>query len=118
MMSGSADSGLILLIPIAGAIPAVIGTLLIFMPVEAGLDAIGFGHLNNVAVPAAGGLFILLFMLVMTSADGTTELFIDPLRNDPLNIGGPILFWMVLGVIWGVLWRASAWMQTLMLSRR
>lgn len=118
IMSGSSDSALVLLIPMFGAVPAVIGTFLIFMPIEAGLDAAGLGPLKNVAVPAAGGLFIVLFVLVMSMGDDTLTLLIERLRNDPVNVGGPLLFWMVLGVVWGVLWRASAWMQALLLSRR
>src|SRR5688500_14408711 len=64
------ENALWLMFPIVGGIPAVLGALLIFVPIEVYLSAPTLGHLKNVAIPAAGSLLILLFMVIQLTVSG------------------------------------------------
>jgi hypothetical protein len=107
--SGQPDAGMILVFPVFGAIPAILGALLIFVPVETYLDRRGLGHLKNKAIPLAGALLIAVFMIVMWGIKGRLLELVARVSTGDIGIVGPILLWSVLGAIWGALWRVTAW---------
>ena len=101
------ENALWLLFPIFGGIPVVLGALLIFVPIEIYLSARALGHLKNVAIPMAGALLIVIFMVVASIVTGNPLKYFSRISKEGMHIVGPILFWSVLGAIWGALWRLS-----------
>jgi hypothetical protein len=112
--SRNKDNALVLLFPLFGTIPAVIGALLLFLPVEMYLSAHALGHWNNVAIPVAGSLFIVIFMLIASIKSGKPLQFFSRLRKDWQQTLGAMLLWSVLGTIWGAAWRLSHWLLVAM----
>jgi hypothetical protein len=108
----NAGSLIWLLIPFFGGVPAVLGALLVFAPLEGILDARGLGHLKNVAVPLAGALLIVIFVVGSLGARGKLAMLRTRIASGGINVIGPMLLWSALGVIWGVLWRLSEWIAT------
>lgn len=102
------EMGMVLVIPFFGMVPAVVGALIVFLPIELYLSARGTPALSNVAVPAAGALLIALFTLAMSAASGNLGLIAGRIASGSNQVIGPMLFWSVLGVIWGLLWRLTA----------
>lgn len=93
-----------------GTIPAVLGALLLFIPIEMYLSAHALGHLNNVAIPVAGSLLIVLFMFIASIVSGNLPRYFARLCKEGKHILGPLLFWSLLGTIWGAVWRLSHWL--------
>ena len=112
--SGKPENMLLLIIPFFGAVPAVIGALLVFVPIECKLEASGLRALKNVLVPAAGTLLVLIFMVIMGLTSGSLVLLFKRLFADPAGVG----VWMVLGGLWGVVWRISAGVAALFARAR
>ena len=108
----NAGSLMWLLIPFFGGVPAVLGALLVFAPLEGILDARGLGQLKNVAVPLAGALLVVIFVVGSFGASGKLSMLRTRISSGGINAIGPILLWSVLGVIWGVLCRLSEWIAT------
>ena len=100
------------LFPIFGGVPAVLGALLVFAPLERYLDARALGHLKNVAVPVAGAFLVVIFILVIQGATGSLKRTLGHIARDRMRAIEPILVWSALGVLWGVLWRLSDWLAT------
>ena len=103
-----------LLFPIFAAIPGILGALILFAPVEAMLDARGLQSYKNVAVPAAGALIAPILFIVMIMASGKVTLALGRLANGGINGWGPIGLWMLLGAVFGMFWRLTAWLAALM----
>ena len=68
---------LLLLFPLFGTIPAVLGALLFFLPIEMYLSAHGLSHWNNVVIPVAGSLLIVIFMFVVLIVSGNPSPFLS-----------------------------------------
>ena len=98
-----------LIIPFFGGIPAILGALLVFAPLENLLDARGLGHLKDVAIPLAGALLIVIFMVVILGTPRKLAKMAARIRQGGFKVIRPMLFWSVLGAVWGALWRLSAW---------
>src|SRR3982750_3454061 len=111
--SKSEFGGMWLLFPVFAAVPGVLGALLLFVPVEAVLEARGLQAYKNLAVPAAGALIAPILTLVMVTASGKAHM-LGRLVSDGVNAWGPLIMWMVLGAIFGWLWRVTAWVANLM----
>lgn len=109
LASGSAETSLILFIPFVGLIPALLGAWLLFSPLEALLDFLNIGNLRNIILPLAGGLLPLIVFAIIIEVSGDRRLILNRLSTGGMNEWGPLLFWIVLGVIWGGLWRISEW---------
>ena len=105
--SRKAENMIYLMFPVVAAVPATLGALLVFAPLEAYLSARGLAHLKNVAVPLAGALLIVVFLLVVAGASGRLGQYGGRLRTGGLNAVAPIVVWSLLGVLWGALWRVS-----------
>lgn len=112
IMSGKKDNLLLLLFPMIGIIPAVIGALLVFWPLEALLDGTGRPAWKNYFVPIAGACLIIAVVAIVGGISGKLAMMLERIASNPVNNGGPILLWMVLGLIWGILWRMSDWALT------
>jgi hypothetical protein len=108
--SRNKDNALWLLFPIYGTIPAVLGALLLFIPLENYLIAHALGHLNNVAIPVAGSLLIVIFMFIAATLSGNLPRYLSRICKEGRHILGPMLFWSLLGTIWGAVWRLSHWL--------
>jgi hypothetical protein len=104
------ENGMWLIFPVFGAVPAIIGALLVFAPIEAALDARGLGHWKNAAIPLAGASLIFIFVLVMQGLSGKLGLMFARIAEHPGQTLVPLLVWSVLGAFWGLLWRATAWL--------
>lgn len=105
--SRRAENLIFLIFPIVGGIPAALGALLIFAPLERLLEARGLGHLQNVAIPLAGGLLIVVFLFVALALSGKLARLPARLARAPGSVVGALVLWSVLGAAWGVLWRVS-----------
>ena len=91
-----------LIFPFFGAVPAILGALIVFAPLEAVLDARGLGHWKNAAVPLAGASLIFIFVLVMQGLAGKLGLMVSRIAEHPGQALAPLLVWSVLGAFWGV----------------
>ena len=112
--SKSAHGGMWILFPLVAVVPGVLGALILFAPVEAMLDAHGLQSYKNVAVPFAGALIAPIFLLAMATASGKADVLLGRIASQGANAWGPIVLWMFLGAIFGVLWRLTAWLAALM----
>ena len=108
LVSGGAYGGLWLLFPLVAAIPGALGAMILFAPMEALLDACRLPALKNLAVPLLGALIAPALLVFFHFLDGKEGSLIERLTSGGINVWGPIVLWMVLGVIFGVLWRLSA----------
>ena len=116
-LEGRPEGMLWMIFPVFGALPAVVGALLVFVPLEMYLDARGQGRLKNVAVPVAGALLIFLLSAVMWTLSGDVARNFGRLVTGGPNVLGPFLVWSVLGAFWGGLWRFTAWVGTRLVRR-
>ena len=112
--SKSEHGAMWILFPIFAAVPGMLGALILFAPIEALLDARGLHSYKNLAVPAAGALIAAIFFLVMTMASGKTDVMLGRIASQGVNAWGPIVLWMILGALFGVFWRLTAWLAALM----
>lgn len=101
--SADPNTALILIIPFFGLIPAYIMALIVFVPVEALCKWAGARWLANIAVPISGGAGaaggIVLLAVVWDNLDVLARNF----AQEPWAL----IFWVVLGFVWGVLWRIA-----------
>jgi hypothetical protein len=104
-----AETGLLLLFPMVGIVPAAAAAAILFVPIEQKLHARGLDSWITPAVIVAGASVIWIFMLGMASAGGPAKLrrLFNIARKDPANFFLPMIVWMVLGGLWGALWRLS-----------
>ena len=107
--SRKSENALWLLFPLFGGIPATLGALFVFIPLEGFLDAQGLGHLKNVAIPLSGSLLIVIFLVLSCVVSGNYSMLSKRMLNGGLREIWPILFWSILGVVWGASWRLSDW---------
>ena len=110
LASRKPEAGLMLMFPLFGAIPAAISALILFVPVENWLDRHDLAHLKNIAVPAAGSIIVVGFMLVVGLLKRKPFWFVGRIREKGLAMIVPVLIWSLLGTVWGGLWRLSDWM--------
>ena len=110
VLSRKPDNALLLILPLAGAIPAIIAALVLFVPIESYLDARGLGHLKNVAIPLAGATVIFIFMIIMGLAWGNLGTLLGRLVDGGVAAWGVFLLWSVLGALWGLIWRSTEWL--------
>ena len=115
--SGKPEAMLWLIFPFFGAIPAVLGALLVFWPLEAWLDRHGKSHLKNRAIPIAGALLVFVFALVMWTLSGNVLQNLGRLFSGEGEGIWPFAVWSVLGAFWGGLWRFTAWVGTRLVRR-
>ena len=108
-LEGRPEALIYLMFPMFGAIPGILGALLVFAPLEWLLDLLGLGRLKNVAIPLAGALLIFVLALVMASLSGKPELMLGRLMTGGANVAAPFLVWSALGALWGALWRFTDW---------
>jgi hypothetical protein len=113
ILSRRPDNALYLLFPLFGAIPAIIAALILFVPLEAYLDARGLPHLKNIAVPLAGAAVVFIFMIVMGVVWGNLGTMFTRLANGGIAAWGAFLVWSVLGALWGLVWRSTEWLAKL-----
>ena len=111
-LDGRPEAMIYLMFPMFGAIPAILGALLVFVPIEWLLDRYGLGRLKNIAVPIAGALLIFLFALIMVAPSGKLGLLVNRLAGGGMVELAPFMLWSVLGAFWGGLWRLTAWIGT------
>ena len=98
---------MLLIFPVFGAIPAILGALCVFAPLETYLDAQALGYLKNVAIPLSGSLLIVLFLLVRCLVSGHFFTQFQRIFASGLKETWPVLLWSILGLVWGVCWRIS-----------
>ena len=110
--SGKPEAMLYLIFPFFGAIPGVLGALLVFAPIEAFLDRRGKSHLKNKVVPLAGALLVFVFAIGITTLKGNLLPFLGRLASSGGADLWPFAVWSVLGAFWGGLWRFTAWVGT------
>ena len=111
--SKSENGALWLLFPLVAAVTGVVGALLLFVPVEALLDSRGLQSYKNLFVPLSGALIAPILLVVMTVASGKVALFMERLSSGGVNAWGPIVMWMMLGAVFGALWRLTSWLAGL-----
>ena len=114
--SRNKDNALWVLFPLYGTIPAVMGALLVFVPIENYLNARALGHMNNVAIPIVGSLLIVLFLFVVAILSGNLLRHLSRISKDGLQFLASVSLWSFLGGFWGVLWRLSDWLSTVIIS--
>ena len=112
--SRNKDNALWLIFPIYGTIPAILGALLLFIPIEKYLSAHALGHLNNVAIPVTGSLLIVIFMFIASIVSGNLPQFLSRICKGGKHLLGSLLFWSLLGTIWGAVWRLGHWLLVVM----
>ena len=110
ILSANPDNGLILIVPFFGAIPAIIGALVLFLPAEILLDRLGLPKLKNIVVPLIGASLIAIFMIVMGAMQGELSLYGERLLQDPAMFVSVMAVWIVFGAVWGVVWRMTEWL--------
>ena len=108
------ENALWLIFPLYGTIPAVLGALLLFIPIEKYLNAHALGHLNNVAIPVAGSLLIVIFMFMASIVSGNLHQFLSRIYKGGKHVLGSLLLWSLLGTLWGAVWRLSHWLLVVM----
>lgn len=99
LVSGRPENALWLIFPFFGAVPAIVGALVLFLPVEVLLDSRGLSHWKNMVVPLVGFLLPIVFMIVMGRkpfADGNNLIW--------------LIVWGVFGAFWGFAWRGTEWL--------
>ncbi|MEO1045019.1 MAG: hypothetical protein AAFX04_06230 [Pseudomonadota bacterium] len=106
------NSMMVVLIPFFGAIPAIIGALLLFVPAEYYLDHIGQSALKNIAIPVIGGTLVF-FVTLAIAQKGEISSLTDRLSKGKWNDWAGFVFWVLMGAIWGVLWRLTEWLVEL-----
>ena len=112
--SKSQHGAMWILFPLFAAVPGVVGALLLFVPIEAILESRGLHSFKNVFVPLAGALIAPILLIVTTTASGKLGLVAERFSSAGVNAWGPIVLWMVLGAVFGALWRLTAWLAGLM----
>ena len=110
LLSADPANGLILIVPFFGAIPAILGALILFVPAEMLLDRLGVPWLKNIVVPLLGASLIAIFMIVMGSWQGELSLYAERLLQDPAMFVSVMAVWIVFGALWGVAWRCTEWL--------
>lgn len=116
LLSGSAEGMIWMIFPVLFTIPALLGAVLVFAPLEWILNRQGMGHMKNTLVPLAGGLLTpAAFNLLGTVAGWNpgTQLLSRPTATF-LSFG----LLAALGAIWGCYWRLTEWAAERILRRR
>ena len=98
-----------LMFPVVGGIPALLGALLIFAPLEGYLNARGLGHLKNVAIPLAGTVLIVIFTIAVLAVSGNLAKSLARISSGGVSAIGAFVLWSAAGAIWGAVWRLSDW---------
>ena len=96
--------GMLLLIPMIGLIPAYIIALILFVPVELLTIKIGHPWLANLVVPLLGALGAVLCFIGLAIYWDDLDIMLRNMASSPEGF----IFWIGLGVVWGVLWRLTA----------
>jgi hypothetical protein len=109
LASRKPESAILLIFPVVGGTPVILGALLVFAPLEAYLNARGLGHLKNVAVPLAGAVLIVILTFAGLWAMGDLPKSLAGMSSAPISTIGAIGLVGVVGAICGALWRLSAW---------
>ena len=109
ILSGKAESLLYLILPLVAAVPAIILALVLFWPVEMVLDRMGHPAWKNILIPIIGGTLIFVFTLVLGLYGGNLEELLQRIASKP-DGSRVTTIWVMLGVGWGIAWRASEWL--------
>jgi hypothetical protein len=104
------DNMMFLLFPLFGAVPAIIFALILFVPVEALLNARGMPGAKNIVIPLLGASLVFLFAIGMEAYSGSLGRFLARITEGGLAALAPMLLWSVLGVAWGLIWRSTEWL--------
>lgn len=108
--SGKQENAMILIFPFFGAIPAIVGALVLFLPVELFLDSRGLGGWKNLVIPVVGFILPIIFAIVMGTVWGSLDTLVRNLGNGGW---GAWIVWGVFGAFWGFVWRATEWLAKL-----
>ncbi|MEA3008391.1 MAG: hypothetical protein QOJ91_83 [Sphingomonadales bacterium] len=96
VLSRQQHAGLVLIMPLFGAVPGIMAALILFLPIEVALRGTG---LENILVPLAGASLIFLFTVI-------TQRGVRYRRSGKSGWNGWTL-WSVAGAFWGVIWRLT-----------
>ena len=110
--SGGAENWLWMILALFGAVPAIVGALILFVPIEMALNAARLGYLKNLVVPIAGGSLIFVFAFVMHIVDDKVSFATSFERITTMSAAqwSASVLWIAAGAMWGVAWRASEWL--------
>ena len=98
-----------LLVPVFGAVPAILAAALLFVPIERFAYSRGLDHWATFGVVIAGGSIVFLFTLIAHLPERlrrTSKPAPTPFRFGRFVSTASI--WIISGALWGALWRASA----------
>jgi hypothetical protein len=107
VLSEKPDNAMYFLFPIFGAVPAILAAVILFMPIEAALDARGMADCKNFAVPLAGAMIFFLVIIIIGLISGNLgAMFARIVKAGWLSL----LPWSFLGALWGLVWRSTEWL--------
>ncbi len=107
--SSSPHRDLWILFPLIGVAPAILAAALLFVPIETFADSRGLDAWVTPAVVVAGASMAPLFEL-LARLGGRLRGASNPKRR-PFRFGqfvSAASIWIILGALWGALWRTSA----------
>ncbi|MCJ8190578.1 hypothetical protein [Sphingomicrobium aestuariivivum] len=108
--SSTPEDAMILIFPFIGAIPAIVGALVLFVPAEMLLDRLGAPALKNVVVPLLGASLSIISVLVIGAWTDSLGTLARNIAQHGSMFWGAMSVWAVLGAIWGLVWRSTEWL--------
>lgn len=112
--TGDQSMGIMMLLPMIGLVPALVIALVLFVPIEALCARMNMRWLANFAVPAMGALGAVLALLAIAIYHNSLDVMARNLSQSPNGFW----FWIIAGVIWGVLWRMTTLVRLIPLVGR
>jgi hypothetical protein len=114
LASRKPESAVLLIFPVVGSTPLILGALLVFAPLEGYLNARGLAHLKNAAVPLAGAVLIVILTFAGLWATGGLPKSLAGMSRTPISSIGAVVLLGIVGAICGTLWRLSDLVATKM----
>jgi len=113
ILSRQMHAALVILVPLLGAVPAILGALLIFWPVELWLSGMGLAWAKDIVIPAIGAclVFVTLFLSSLAQSHSLTRAFKRVFVAKPLSTFG---VYIGAGFLFGVCWRLTEWLAKFM----
>lgn len=112
--TGDQSMGIMMLLPMIGLVPALVIALVLFVPIEALCARMNVRWLANFVVPAMGALGAVLALLAIAINHDSLDVMARNLSQNPNGFW----FWIIAGVIWGVLWRMTTLVRLIPLVGR
>lgn len=100
-------------VPLAGTIPTLISAMLVLAPIEALCARRGQRWRVNFYVPLAAAVCALLTLAAFSAVIGSFDVFLRNTMQDPAGS----IFWVIIGLVWGVVWRISSLVRLLVRPR-